>query len=84
VYDLEVDDAHEFFANGVLVHNSYESIGRFFESRPVGKPLDIGKLALQADLATLDPLSRAEAERIEKRHELKPGRRGVFPAWGKG
>lgn len=27
VYDLEVEDAHEFFANGVLVHNSTDSGG---------------------------------------------------------
>jgi predicted phage terminase large subunit-like protein len=29
VYDLEVEDAHEFFANGVLVHNSTEGGGAY-------------------------------------------------------
>ena len=27
VYDLEVEDAHEFFANGILVHNSTQGAG---------------------------------------------------------
>ncbi len=27
VYDLEVEDAHEFFANGILVHNSEQKDG---------------------------------------------------------
>lgn len=28
VYDLTIEDAHEFFANGVLVHNSIDG-GRY-------------------------------------------------------
>lgn len=34
VYDLSVEDDHEFFAGGLLVHNCYEDTGRFFEARP--------------------------------------------------
>jgi hypothetical protein len=37
VYDLEVEGEHEFFANGILVHNCqvYARVGlsRFIESR---------------------------------------------------
>jgi hypothetical protein len=41
VYDLSVEDCHEFFANGILVHNSYAA-NTFFESAV--KPKDVAFL----------------------------------------
>lgn len=37
VYDLMVEDVHEYFANGVLVHNCIDSI-RYLESNEILKP----------------------------------------------
>jgi hypothetical protein len=34
VYNLTVDEVHEYFANGVLVHNCYDSIAYACLSRP--------------------------------------------------
>lgn len=68
VYDLTVADAHEFFANGILVHNCYEGVGRFFEARPfvpAPAPFD--------PYEGLDPISRAHHEALEKKHRSRVG-----------
>jgi hypothetical protein len=32
VYDLMIDDCHEYFANGILVHNCIDSIRYYFQT----------------------------------------------------
>jgi phage terminase large subunit len=34
VYDLMIEDCHEYFANGILVHNCIDAIRYFFLSKP--------------------------------------------------
>lgn len=61
VYDLTIEGPHEFFANGLLVHNCYEDVGRFFEARPHAPstpPPD--------PYAHLDSVSRAHHEALDK------------------
>lgn len=72
--DPEVED-------GDSENHSYESIGRFFESRPVGRTIRPEDVLLQKDLARLDPLSRKEAERVEKVFSPKAPRNGTFGRW---
>lgn len=45
VYDIEVEDNHNFFANGILVHNSsyfdlQEFVDKFYPNKPVEKTVD--------------------------------------------
>lgn len=40
VYDLTVSDAHEFFANGILVHNCIDSIRYALDGMIKGKTSD--------------------------------------------
>jgi predicted phage terminase large subunit-like protein len=47
VFDLEVEDAHEFFANGVLVHNCTEGGGAFTAGVLVSKAED-GKIYVES------------------------------------
>lgn len=73
--DPEVED-------GDSENHAYESVGRFFESRPVGRTVNPGHVQRQQDLQRLDPISRKEAERVEQRfsEKPKPGR-GTFGKW---
>jgi len=64
VYDLTVADAHEFFANGILVHNCYEDTGRFFEAKPF-----IPRAANIDPLINLDELSRRHQEAIAAKRQ---------------
>jgi hypothetical protein len=32
VYDLMIDDCHEYFANGILVHNCIDAIRYYFQT----------------------------------------------------
>jgi hypothetical protein len=68
VYDLTVEDAHEFFANGLLVHNCYEDIGRFFEARPFQD-----RTLIVDPYAHLPALERQHYETLDKRHKKRPG-----------
>lgn len=78
VYDLTVDEHHEFFANGILVSNCYEDTGRFFEARPHAMPARVAD-----PLRHLDPISRAEAKRVETAHAPAKTRKGVFRGFGR-
>ncbi|WP_368326252.1 hypothetical protein [Phocaeicola vulgatus] len=37
VYDIEVEDMHEFFANGVLVHNCIDAVRYYVLGELLGK-----------------------------------------------
>jgi hypothetical protein len=69
VYDLSVRDVHEFVANGLLVSNSYEDVGRFFEARPhsprVPPPDPLSHL-------DDDPISKAHQQMLAKRESPAP------------
>ena len=68
VYDLTVADVHEFFANGVLVHNCYEDTGRFFEARPhASREEQVDPLAHMND----DPISKRHQEELARKHSPK-------------
>jgi hypothetical protein len=66
VYDLSVEDVHEFYANGILVSNCYEDVGRFFEARP--HTLRRPPVDPLAHLAA-DPLSHAHQAARERRYQ---------------
>lgn len=67
--DVEDDESEQ---------HAYEDIGRFFEARPHApryKPVD-------AELAALDPLSRAEAERTASRYAARKVPKGGVVGFG--
>lgn len=37
VYDIEVEDAHEYFANGILVHNCMDAVRYYTLASVLGK-----------------------------------------------
>lgn len=76
--DLEVEDDDS-------ENHAYEALGRFFEARPHAPKIDRDAAKRKADLAKLDPLSRREAERVEKVYSGKGARAGgAFANWGRG
>ncbi|MGV9141387.1 MAG: hypothetical protein ACOC1X_00455 [Promethearchaeota archaeon] len=45
VYDLMVQDQHEFFANGILVHNCIDSIFYALEDKARGNDFAVGGIS---------------------------------------
>ena len=58
VYDIEVEDTHNFFANGILVHNSmYISLDYLVQKLTHGKPFE--------EKAMVDLIDKITKEKIE-------------------
>ena len=58
VYDIEVEDTHNFFANGILVHNScYFSLDYLVQKLTHGKPFE--------ETAMVDLIDKITKEKIE-------------------
>ena len=72
VYDLTVEGAPEFFANGILVHNC----GRFFEARPHAP-----RTPVVDPYEKLDPISRAHHEALERK--INPDGGGIPQLYAK-
>lgn len=74
VYDLEVEDAHEFFANGILVHNSTQDGGCFTAGVLMGKDKDGSIFVEHVEKGQWEPVERNRRMRaIAMRDRAKYG-----------
>jgi Intein splicing domain len=67
VYDLSVEDTHEFFANGILVHNSWDTFKYVNMQFPRAEPLPVHRQVANL-IKDLNPMSaQIAAERFISR-----------------